>query len=190
MNFLDIILICIVTLFLIRGFLRGLVQEVLSLIAIVLAVILASNYQHLVVPHLTLYITSEMTVSVLSYVVIFFGTLMVFWLIAKFIKSILDISLLGWIDRLAGGVFGLVEGVLIGLICLMFLQTFMPKSDFVQESYLAPRSQHMVEILAEYAPESMREGIQSRGFSLPSPESMLDSAKDAIGLDDDGQSQE
>lgn len=190
MNFLDIILICIVSIFLLRGFFRGLVQEVLSLIAIVLAVILASNYQHLVVPHLELYISSEMTVSVLSYVIIFFGTLFVFWLLAKFIKSILDITLLGWIDRLAGGIFGLIEGVLIGLICLMFLQTFMPKSEFLAESYLAPRSQHMVEIMAEYAPESMRDGLKSRGFSLPSPGEMLDSAKDAMGLDGDDQSQE
>jgi len=183
MNFLDIILICIVSIFLLRGFFRGLVQEVLSLIAIVLAILLASNYQHLIVPHLELYITNEMTVSVLSYVLIFFGTLIVFWLLAKFIRSVLEISLLGWVDRLAGGIFGLVEGILIGLICLMFLQTFMPKSDFLNSSYLAPHSQHMVEMLADLAPESMRDGLKSRGFDLPSPQEALDSAKEALGLD-------
>ncbi len=126
MNFLDIILICIVGIFLIRGFFRGLVQEILSLTAIVLAIFLASNYQHLIVPHLELYIKSEITVSALAYVLIFFGTLVVFWLIAKAIRTMLDISLLGWIDRAAGGIFGLLEGVLIGLIVLMFLHAFAP----------------------------------------------------------------
>lgn len=190
MNFLDILLIGIIALFLIRGFFRGLVQEVLSLIAIVLAVMLAANYQHIIIPHLELYITNEMTVSVLAYVLIFFGTLILFWLLAKVIRTILDISLLGWIDRLAGGVFGLLEGILIGLICLMFLQTFMPKSDFLTQSYLAPRAQHMIELLAEYAPESIRKDLQSSGFDLPTPQEMMDATKDAIGLDDDGQTQE
>jgi len=185
MNFLDIILICIVSLFLIRGFFRGLVKEVLSLIAIVLAVVLASNYQHLIIPHLELYIKSEMTVSVLSYVLIFFGTLIIVWLLANFIKSVLDIALLGWVDRLAGGIFGLAEGILISLICLMFLQTFASKSDFLNESYLAPRSQHMVELLSNLAPESMRDTLKAKGFDMPSPQEALDSAKEAIGLDND-----
>ncbi|MDC0336500.1 CvpA family protein, partial [Pseudodesulfovibrio sp.] len=113
MNFLDIILICIGGIFLIRGFFRGLVQEILSLIAIVLAIYLSSNYQHLLVPHLELYITSDVTVSALSYVTIFFGTLIVFWLLAKLLRSVLEISLLGWIDRAAGALFGAIEGALI-----------------------------------------------------------------------------
>jgi len=174
MNFLDVILICIISLFLIRGFLRGLVQEVLSLIAIVLAVILASNYQHLLAPHLELYIKNEMTVSVLSYVLVFLTTIIVFWLLAKFIRSVLNISMLGWIDRVAGGVFGLLEGILISLICLMFLQTFAPKADLLNESYLAPHSQHMVEMLSELAPESMRDTLKNKGFDLPSAQESLD----------------
>lgn len=185
MNFLDIILVGILCLFLLRGFFRGLVQEIMSLIAIILAVVLASNYHHLVVPHLELYIVSEMTVSVLSYVLIFLATLIAFWLIAKFIRSVLEISLLGWVDRLAGGIFGLLEGILIGLICLMFLQTFAPESDFLNKSYLAPRAQHMVELLSELAPESMRDTLKTKGFNLPSPQEALDSAKEAIGLDAD-----
>lgn len=185
MNFLDIILVGILCLFLFRGFFRGLVQEILSLIAVVLAVVLASKYQNLVIPHLELYITSEITVSVLSGVLIFLATIIVFWLLAKFIRSILEISLLGWVDRLAGGIFGVIEGLLISLICLMFLQTFAPDSDFLNESYLAPRAQHMVEQLSELAPDSMRDSLKTKGFNLPSPQEALDSAKEIIGLDND-----
>jgi len=185
MNFLDIILICIVGIFLIRGFFRGLVQEILSLTAIVLAIFLASNYQHLIVPHLELYIKSEITVSALAYVLIFFGTLVVFWLIAKAIRTMLDISLLGWIDRAAGGIFGLLEGVLIGLIILMFLHAFAPKSEWLSESYIAPRSQHMLQLVGDLAPNSVRNALESRGFSFPSAQEAIDSAKEVIGLDDE-----
>lgn len=184
MNFLDIVLLCIAGIFLIRGFFRGLVQEILSLSAVVLAIFLASNYQHLLIPHLELYIKSEMTVGALAYVLIFFGTIIVFWLIAKFIRSILEISLLGWVDRAAGGLFGLIEGVLIGLILLMFLQSFAPESEWLAESYIAPRSQHMLQLVGDLAPQSMRDALKSKGFDLPSPQEALDTAKDAMGLDD------
>ena len=169
MNFLDIILICILALFLLRGFFRGLVREILSLIAVVLAVALASNFDHLLQPHLALYIDSEMTVGVLSYTLIFVGTLILVWAVAKLIRTVLEISLLGWVDRTAGGVFGLLEGVLIGLIGLMFLQTFAPDSDILTQSVIAPHAQHMVDKLGEY-------------IDIPSPQEAMDSAKGVLGI--------
>lgn len=191
MNFLDIVLICIVAIFLIRGFFRGLVQEVISLVAVVLALFLASNYQHLLIPHLEMYIQSEVTVGALAYVIIFFGTILVCWLLAKLIKSMLDLSLLGWVDRVTGTIFGAIEGALIAVIVLMFLQSFAPESAWLNESTIVPRSQHLIEFVGNYAPESMREALRKKGFELPSPEQALDSAKDmvdsaseAVGLSD------
>jgi membrane protein required for colicin V production len=185
MNFLDFLLIGIVAIFLIRGLFRGLVKEVLSLTAIILGVFLASRYQHLLVPHLEMYIKSEMTVDALAYVMVFLGTLVLFWVLAKLISAALDISLLGWVDRAAGGVFGLVEGVLVGLILLTFIQAFAPDSRWFKESYIAPRSQHMVGLVVELVPESMRDTLKAKGFELPSASEALDSAKEAMGMEDE-----
>lgn len=190
MNFLDIVLICIVAVFVLRGFFRGLVKEVLSLIAIVLAIYLASNYQQVLVPHLQIYIENEITVSALAYVTIFFGTLIVFWLLAKAIRSFLNIALLGWVDRVSGGIFGAIEGGLIALLLLMFLYSFAPDSAWITESWIAPRSQHLMELTSDLAPESMSEALKSKGFKLPTPEEALESAKEAIGLDDKGEPQQ
>lgn len=183
MNFLDIILICAVALFIIRGLFRGLVQEIISLISIVLAIYVASNFHHLLTPHLELYINSKVTVSALSYVLVFFGILVICWLIAKMIRTMLDIALLGWADRIAGGVFGCVEGVLIGLTILVALQSFAPESDGLKESKIAPRAQHLVAKIGEWAPESMREMLRSSGFKLTSRMSLLDEAQNAMGID-------
>lgn len=138
MNLLDIIILVILGIFIIRGLFRGLVQEILSLVAVVLAVYLASSFQYLLTPYLGKYIETEMVVNGLAYVLIFVGTILAFWLLAKLLKSLLDISMLGWIDRTAGGVFGAVEGVLISLILLMFIQSFAPNSALLTESYIAP----------------------------------------------------
>lgn len=184
MNILDIVLISIAAIFLIRGLFRGLVQEVLSLFAILVAVYLAANFRYIIAPHLEMYISSELAVSTLTYIIIFISTLLAFWLIAKLIRTVLDISLLGWVDRGAGGLFGLLEGALIGLIGLMFLQSFAPNSEWLQGSYIAPRSQHIIKFMGDLTPDSMREAIESTGLSLPSPSEAIDSAKEAIGLDD------
>ncbi|MBG0790312.1 MAG: CvpA family protein [Desulfovibrionaceae bacterium] len=170
MNFLDIILICIVALFLLRGFFRGLVQEVVSLVAVILAIVLASNFNHLLQPHLARYIDSEMTVDVLSYTIIFVGTLALFWAVAKLIRTMLDVSLLGWVDRTAGALFGLLEGVLIALIGLMFLHTFAPNADVLTQSAIAPRARYVLDKLEEY-------------IDIPSPQEALNNAKDALGID-------
>ena len=179
MNILDIIIICLLAIFLIRGLFRGLVQEVLSLAAVVLAVYLASSFQHLLVPHLQNYIETQIIVNGLAYGLIFVGTLIVFWLLAKLIKSILDIAMLGWIDRTMGGLFGLLEGVLISLILLMFIQSFAPQSAWLKESYLAPRSQHLVRMVGDLAPKSLRESLH-----LPSAEEAVNTARETLGLDD------
>jgi len=189
MNFLDFLLIGTAAIFLIRGLLRGLVREVLSLSAIILGVFLASRYQHLLVPHLQMYINNEMTVDGLAYVCVFLGTVIVFWALAKLLRTALDISLLGWVDRTAGGVFGLIEGILVGLIILIFIQAFAPEWSGLRESTIAPRSQHMVSLVADMVPESMRETLKGKGFELPSARETLDAAREALSLPDEGEPQ-
>lgn len=181
MNTLDIIILCIVIIFLIRGFFRGLIQEVFLLVAVVLAVYLASGYQHLLVPYLQPYISSEMIVNGLTYALIFIGTLAVFWLLAKLLRTMLDISMLGWIDRTTGGLFGLLEGVLIGLILLMFIQSFAPESAWLKESAIAPRAGHLVELVGDLAPESVRERLH-----LPSTREAVDQTRNALTPDEPG----
>lgn len=175
MNYLDIILICIIGVFALRGFFRGLVQEVISLTSILLAIYLSASFHHLLTPHLSLYIENEITVSALAYAVIFFGTLIVCWLIAKGVRTMLKITLLGWIDRVAGAVFGIAEGVLIGLIVLMAFQTFAPESEWYADSKIAPRVQHLVKLVGDLAPDSMRDFLK-----LPSGESLMRSTQGTL----------
>jgi len=180
MNTLDIIILVILIIFVIRGLFRGLIQEVLSLIAVVLAVYLAANYQHLLVPYLEPYITTEMVVTGLAYALIFVVTLVVFWLLAKLVRSVLEISMLGWVDRTTGGVFGLLEGALISLILLMFIQSFAPQSDWLTESYIAPRAKHLVQLVGDLAPESLRERLR-----LPGARETVDDARKAMDFEED-----
>lgn len=181
MNLLDIILIAVSFIFLVRGFMRGFVKEVFSLVSIGLAYLLASRYNHLLEPHLKLYIANETTVWALSTVLIFVGVLVVCWFLAKLLREFLELALLGWLDRTAGAVFGAAEGVLLALLALLLIQTNFPNASFVQKSTIAPHAQPALDILSDFEPSRLGEALD--GINLPTAEDVkkkADEAADAI----------
>lgn len=182
MNWLDTTLLIVLFLFFIRGMFRGLVREILSLLALMIGAFLASEYHGLLTPFLSNYFSGEPVIRAVSYILIFFGTIITFWIIAKIIHSLVDLSLLGWLDRALGAVFGLAEGVLIGLVALLMLQSFMPDAEFLKNSMLAHRAQPLVELLADFTPQTFRDQLKSTGIDIPSTKDV----KDAVGLDSNG----
>lgn len=181
MNLLDIILIIVAALFLVRGFLRGFVKEVFSLASIGLAYFVATRYNHLLEPHLKLYIANETTVWALSTVLIFIGILVACWIIAKLIREFLELALLGWLDRTAGAAFGAAEGVLVALLALLLLQSYFPNASFVQESTIVPHAQPALKALSDFEPSKIGKALDDMG--LPDGEAVkkqADKAADAI----------
>lgn len=180
MNLLDIVLIIVAAIFLVRGFLRGFVKEVFSLASIGLAYFAASRYNHLLEPHLQLYLSNETTIWALSSVLIFIGILLVCWIIAKIIRGFMELALLGWLDRTAGAAFGAAEGVLVGLLTLLLLRSFFPDATFMQESVIVPRAQPALEILSDFEPSQISETLKENGIQLPDTEALGDKADEAV----------
>lgn len=169
MNFLDILFIIIIGIFTTRGFFRGIVREAISLVAIVLAFTLASRYHGVLAPHLGVYISNEATIRGISYVLVFLGVLIVCWLIAKLLRQMLEIALLGWADRLAGLAFGLLEGTIVVLMTLLVLGSFFKNADFMKESIIAPKARPMLGYALKYAPDSFKQTLRDRGLTIPEP---------------------
>ncbi|KAB1440283.1 CvpA family protein [Pseudodesulfovibrio senegalensis] len=182
MNFLDITLIIITVIFLARGFFRGLVKEIISLVSIGLAYFMASRYHEVLSPHLKVYLSSETTIRALSYVLIFFGVLLICWVLAKIIRQFLELALLGWLDRSAGAVFGAAEGALLCLLLLLLLQSFMPDAQFLRDSQIVPHVQPAVDKLADFTPSDVRSTLRGKGINLPTPESIREKADAAVGV--------
>lgn len=63
----------------------------------------------------------------ISFVIIFFLALIVFSIVKKIFMAITRISILGYVDKLLGIVFGLIKGLLIIIITLIVLQLFLPE---------------------------------------------------------------
>ncbi|CAH0350173.1 MAG: CvpA family protein [Pseudomonadota bacterium] len=119
MTALDIFVLLIVGGGAVMGLFRGFVMETLSLIAWVLAVFAIRLFHAPVSAILTEYVGTESGAAALAFVLVFGAT----FAIGKFIASALGArtrkSILGPVDRVLGGGFGAIKG-LIG-VTLLFL---------------------------------------------------------------------
>lgn len=109
----DIIVLLIVGIAAIGGFLRGLVQEVLSLAAWVLAAF-AVYYLHTPLTEgLNEYLNTQPTTSVLAFALLLLIPYAAMKVIANNVGEASRNSILGPIDRILGFGFGLLKGALI-----------------------------------------------------------------------------
>lgn len=190
MNFLDIAIIVVLILATIRGLSRGFVREAISLASLVLATLAAGRYHGLIAPHLAVYMKNSTSIAALSYLLTFLAVLAGCWLVALFLRNLLKVTLLGWLDHGAGAVLGLAEGVLACLVVLLLLNTFLPGMNTVRHSWLAPKAEPALRSLAGMAPGTWRNTLEERGIILPKQPPSLREILEKNGMPvNDGDSQ-
>jgi len=113
-----------------RGFQRGLVEEVGRLVGLVLAVILADKLTPTVA--LMLRMQNEMAGNILAFIGIFVGTLIAASLLTRTVRTLVELVLLGWLDKLGGTVFGILKSLLILGVLIYVLQNFGPTKGLSQ----------------------------------------------------------
>lgn len=130
---------------------RGFVSEVLSLAGWVVAFVVASQFY----PYLSGYLTqvnsvylqnSEYLRNGVAAAILFVITLIVCGIITALLAKLVDLSGLSTTDRVLGGAFGALRGILIVAAILFFLDTFSSASqtEFWKESQLIPHFDFIV----------------------------------------------
>ncbi|MFN9499609.1 MAG: CvpA family protein [Erythrobacteraceae bacterium] len=118
---LDIIVFIIVGVAAIGGFMRGLVQEVLSLAAWVFAAIAVHFLHPALAPAISGFLNSDRITPVFSFVLLLLIPYTAMKLIAGTISEASDGAILGPIDRVLGFGFGAVKGALIAVFAFSVL---------------------------------------------------------------------
>jgi membrane protein required for colicin V production len=62
--------------------------------------------------------------KILSYVLIFLAVLLISWIIGKIITKLVDMVMLGWLNKLLGAIFGMAKGVIIAALLLLVIVYF------------------------------------------------------------------
>jgi len=157
MNPFDILIIVILGYSLVRGLFRGLVKEASSLIGVLGGFYAAYTYYKVLAGLLAGLIHDTSYLNILSFLIIFSGVLIIVGVLGVIIKYVLNISFLGWADRIGGVVFGVLKGILIVSILFITLTAFLPKGTaFIKNSELAPHVSWISEKLAEVVSKEMK----------------------------------
>lgn len=123
MNYLDIVLGIILLIGLWKGFSNGLFKELASLVAIVAAIYGATHFSNYAAEIITKNINLDAKyVQLLAFAVTFFIIILGISLLGKVLTKIADTAALGFLNKLAGGIFGAVKLAFIVSAIWMFIK--------------------------------------------------------------------
>lgn len=117
MNWLDIVIIVISVIVGFMGLQSGLVKMVSLVVGFMVGFWAAGQYGD----QLASVFGDASWASVAAFAIILIVSLIVFSLIGSILRSILHLVMLGWVDKLVGGVIGLAVGALICGALLTFI---------------------------------------------------------------------
>jgi membrane protein required for colicin V production len=123
MNIFDIIIGAILLFAMVRGFMKGFFAEVASLVAIVAGIFCAIHFSH----HLEGFLSestrewSSKTYKIMAFVITFLTVVISIIVIGKILTKLADITALGILNKILGGIFGgLKSAIILSLIFLIF----------------------------------------------------------------------
>lgn len=132
MNWLDIVIFCIIGLLFINGIRKGFILSLATLIALVLGIWAAIHYSSYISNFLNrTFHPSGNWFSFLSYALTFLLVVIVVILIGKLLGNVIKTVGLGIPNRIIGGLFGLAKGVLGISVLLFIMVTFDPKEKII-----------------------------------------------------------
>jgi membrane protein required for colicin V production len=179
MNVLDILFAAAALLSTLRSFYRGLVREVAAIAGLLVGFVFAAHHYAALAPKLPW--VSRYAADVAAFILIVIAVYLVVSLASYLLRGALRIILLGWVDRLLGAGFGLVEAVLVSAAILMALVAFLPAGPgVVRCSRLAPRLFPVADRLAHYTPVELEQVYLAKKRALLAPETAPPKATTAV----------
>ena len=155
---LDIIVAIILILAIIKGYQRGLIVGVFSLLAIIIGLAAAIKLSAVVAGYIGKAVKlSDQWLPVLSFAVVFLVVLLLVRLGAKAIQRTVEIGMMGWINRLGGIIFYIAIYIAIFSIVLFYaeqMNLLQPetKQKSVTYSYIYPLGPKTINAIGSIIP--------------------------------------
>lgn len=146
-----------------KGFTKGIIIELASLIALGLGVFGAIHFSNLLNPYIINFGISEKYTPIVSFAATFILILLVVHLIAKLITKLIDALSLSFLNKIGGALFGALKGLLICTVIILyvnkldqrisFLSTDMKESSIFYKPMLEIGETVFPKIMDEYFPK-------------------------------------
>lgn len=160
MNWLDITLAAILLGFIIVGLVQGFIRRLIGLVSVVAGLVLAGLYYRGPGEVLGKLIRNPLLANFLGFLLLFVAVLAVGGLLGHLLSKALK-GPLAFINHALGGVFGLLEGVLIGGVLVFALLIFDVAPGTLRTSRAAPLAFAATRALVNLIPQDLRAKFNS-----------------------------
>lgn len=168
MNVLDVALLVILGISVAAGLWKGLIREIMALAGVLAGVLVAFAFSPRLAPELERWIHNQSAAYAASLVLLFVLTLIVAGLLGYLLTKVVELAQLGFANRLLGGAFGVLRGVIIGIFLVLGLTLFVePSSPILARSAVVPYLAWGARILSTFLPQDTRETLIERLDRLP-----------------------
>lgn len=134
MNYLDIVILCLIALYVFNGLRKGFIISLASLIALVLGFYAAIHFAWFLDDLLVQYLDPSRTwLPVISFIVMFLIVVTVVMIIGKALEKVVDLVGMTILNHLAGGILGIIKGFLVVSVLLYIVSTIDPGSRFLKK---------------------------------------------------------
>lgn len=134
MNYLDIILVIPIIWLGYRGFVHGLIIELATLVALVLGIYAGFHFSGYAATFLTEHFSmNEKYVSLVAFILTFIVVVVIVYLIGKLLEKVVNMIALGFVNKLAGGIFGVIKAAVILSVIIYMVNLFDINQKIVTE---------------------------------------------------------
>ena len=162
MNWLDILLLILLAGSVVTSFSTGLAREVVGLISLIAALVLAIWFYGTAGSFLLPYVSSPEIAHFCGFVLVFAGVLILGGILGRVLARFMKATGLSFVDHLLGAGFGLVRGLLISIAFVMALLAFTPGKSppsAVVHSRVAPYVIDAARVCVAIAPHELKDGF-------------------------------
>lgn len=156
-NWLDTVLLIIISVLFIRGLWTGFSRSMATLLGAIVGFWAGINYFHIIALKLSSFIDNEITRSLAAFFLIFITVYLIFTLVGIIIHGFFKLIRMGWFDRLLGGLTGLLKGAVFAGGLLFLLTLLLPdNSPVLKKSILYPEFSRVAKLMSGMVPENLK----------------------------------
>lgn len=158
----------------VRGFMKGVVIEISSILSLILGVYLAGKFSDKGAEFLLeKFNFTTPYLSLISFIIIVLIVIILVFLIAKLLERVVEVTGLDIVNKILGSAFGCVKfAVLVSLVLLVINTIFIDKSFFSEDT---KKNSYLYEPVSAIAPlviPGVKDKVQEMQASLVKPSSV------------------
>jgi membrane protein required for colicin V production len=180
MTALDFAVLGILLLSTLLAYLRGVIREVVAVVTWIVGFIAALAFGPVVAAYIPGLEAHPLARHLIACALVFIAVLVVGAIVAYLLSKLVRAVGLGFLDRFLGALFGVARGVVIVLILVLVAGlTSLPRSDWWQNSLLAPPAVAAALSLSPWLPQAWADRLDYSATGRPTDKPALETPRKA-----------